>query len=214
MFRKLTLFIAALICSATAGAQWYNGLGARVSMDVSIPSGARQYYGNGAGFSVGLVYRMPYFQNFFFEPGLKYSYSTMSSKDNIQIGDYQYQGAAKISSLKIPMLLGYTFALPQQMDLSIATGPILQVNTSARQNILPNLSTPNPVPEQSINMFKHGFKRVQGLWGINLNFTFAHNYTVGIDTSVGISPLASFGVKDKKIKVHCNTVAVSLGYNF
>lgn len=214
MIRYLTLFIAVLLSASAATAQWYSGLGVRLSMDVSVPSGARDYYGTGAGFSVGAVYQVPLTKKLSLEPGLMFSYSTMSTKDDFLIGDYYYQGAARISSLSIPLLLSYNIPLYRNVDMNIGTGPIVQFNTSARQNILPNMAAPDPVPAQRINLFRHGFKRVQALWGIRLSFTFAKSYVVGINTSVAFTPLAKFGMKDKRIKLHSNTIAISLGYNF
>ena len=56
--------------------------------------------------------------------------------------------------------------------------------------------------------------RVDAQWGFSLNFRFAQSYYVGITGGVAFTPLASFGNKDKKIRIHRNTVAISLGYNF
>ena len=98
--------------------------------------------------------------------------------------------------------------------MAVSTGPWLNINLSARQNLLPNMEAPVAVPAQKANLFDQGWKRFDAQWGLKLSFTFAESYFVGITTGVAFTPLASFGDKDKKIRIHRNTIAISLGYNF
>lgn len=215
---KATGFILALAVLAVpavgASALELPGLGVRTSMEITVPSGARDYYGNGAGFTAGLVYNLPVHRNISFEPGLMYYYSTMSGKENVVIDSYMYQDNARFMGLRIPLMASYNVSVLPNIDLSFATGPWININLYARQNILPNLAAPVPVPDRRISLFDHGWKRVDAQWGFRLSMTFAGSYYVGITGGVSFTPLASFGNRDKKIRIHRNTIAVSLGYNF
>lgn len=213
---RYTLFLTlAAACVSVAGAQSFpEGLGVRTAMEVTIPSGGRSVYGNGAGFTAGLTYSLPFAKNFSFDPEVLYYYSTMSCKDDIMIDGYYYQGNARSMGIRIPLMVSYNVPLLENLNLTVATGPWLNFNLYARQNILPNLSAPVPVPDTHINLFNHGWKRFDAQWGFKLYVTFAKSYTVGITASAAFTPLASFGMNDKKIRVHRSSIAVSLGYNF
>lgn len=187
--------------------------GVRVGMDLSAPS-RHDIYKVGAGAEVGAFGTFHFARNFFFEPGLVGFYNTMSANEDIEINGYYYEGSASTFGLRIPLSVGYELPLQDGMVIGFATGPWVNFNLSARQNILPNFGAPVPVPDQTINLFKHGWKRVDALWGFSLSMKFSGHYYVGVSGGVAFTPLARFGVKDKVIRVHRNTVAVSLGYVF
>ena len=196
-------------------AQWSPSFGARLSMELTSPSGGRDFYKLGAGFTVGATARLPLYRQLWFEPGVLFAYSAMTSKELVTFDDeYFYQGAANLYSLRIPFNFGYDFYLTDNMTLGVFTGPWLNINLSAQQKLTPNLAAPVPLPDRKINLFEHGWKRVDGQWGFGLSLTFAKSYYVGITGGVAFTPLASYGNKDKKIRIHRNTVAISLGYNF
>ncbi len=205
----------ALLAVPAANAQWRTTFGARVGMELTSPSGAGDTYKLGAGLNAGVIAKMPMMQNFYFEPGIYFVYSAMSSKNLVSFNDdYYYQGAANLYTLRVPFNFGYTFNLTNALDLSLSTGPWLNVNLSAQQKLQPNFSAPVPVPNKKINLFDNGWNRVDAQWGFNLHFTFAQNYTVGLSGGVGIAPLAKYGNKDRKVKIMRNSVALTLGYNF
>lgn len=214
-FRKILTIAALLVCAATAGAaDFFSGLGVRTSMEVTIPSGGRGFYGNGAGFTAGVSYTVPIAGNFSFDPELLFVYSTMSDKSEVMVDDHYYNGAARTFGLRVPLMFSYNFSLHRNVTMAVSTGPWLNINLSARQNLLPNMEAPVAVPAQKTNLFDQGWKRFDAQWGLKLSFTFAESYFVGITTGVAFTPLASFGDKDKKIRIHRNTIAISLGYNF
>lgn len=189
--------------------------GARLGMDVGFPSGATSVYKTGAGFSVGGVIRWELPRNFFIEPGLMFSFMAMTAKEPVSFDDeWFYQDAAKYYGLRIPLMAGYSFGVAPQTRLSLSTGPYMNINLSARQSLTPNMAAPDPLPDRTVNLFQHGWKRVDAGWGIRLSVTFAESYYVGITGGVSFTPLAVYGNKDKKIRIHRNTVAISLGYNF
>ncbi len=210
----LPLAIAALV-PAAAPAQTPKGLGIHAAMEVTMPSGASSIYKNGAGLTLGAHYRLPLPKKFYFEPGLLFNFTAMTAKDLVSFDDkYFYQGAANIYGLRIPLTVGYSVNLADFVNLDVSTGPWINFNISATQKLLPNFSAPEIVPNKTIDLFDHGWNRVDALWGIHLGATFADNYYVGLSTGLAFTPLASFGNKDKKIRIHRNTVAVTLGYRF
>ena len=201
--------------SASAAAQLPTGLGIHAAMEVTVPTGASSIYKTGAGLTLGAYYRVQLPKSFYFEPGLLFNYTAMSSKDLVSFDDtYYYEGAANMYGIRVPLTVGYSFNVGDFVDLDVSTGPWINVNISARQKLLPNFSAPEIVPNKTINLFDHGWEHVDALWGIHLGATFADSYYVGLTTGISFTPLASYGDKDKKIRIHRNTVAISLGYRF
>lgn len=93
-----------------------------------------------AGFSLGGIARISLAKGFYLEPGLFFYYTGMSSKDLVTFdNEYYYEDAAKYYGLRIPLLAGYKFSISPQLDMSVATGPYLNVNLYARQQLSPNL---------------------------------------------------------------------------
>lgn len=217
MPRKLLisiLCVAFAVCTLSAQEQKVTW-GARLSMDVSFPTADKNPYKVGSGFSAGAVANIILPKRFFFEPGLMFYYTAMSSRSLITFDDnYFYEGSAKIYGFRIPLAVGYNFDVADRWRMSVSTGPYLNVNISAQQNLDPNLSAPVPVPDKKISLFDHGWRHVDAGWHISLSTTFAESYYVGITGGVNFTPLASYGNHDKKIRIYRNTVAVTLGYNF
>ena len=218
MIRKLLFYALVGAAALSASAQNYEPpvtYGVRLGMDVTFPGGSADPYKVGSGFTLGGVARVAMPRDFFFEPGLMIQYTAMTADEPVAFDDnYLYQNAAKYWNLHIPMLFGYSFSLAPQWGMSIATGPYVNVNLSARQQLLPNLSVPDPLPDRKVNLFNHGWRRVDAGWSIKLSVVFARSYYIGISTGIAFTPLARYGNRDNKMRIHRNTLAVSLGYNF
>lgn len=218
MIRKL--LFSALVGAAALGcaAQDYASpvtYGVRLGMDITFPSGSADAYKVGSGFRLGGVAQIALPRNFYFEPGIMVQYTAMTADNLVSFDDeYFYENAAKYWNLHIPLLFGYNFTLAPQWGMSVATGPYMNINLSARQQISPNLSVPDPMPDRKVNLFNHGWRHVDAGWAIKLSFIFAKNYYVGITTGIAFTPLARYGNRDNKIRIHRNTLAISLGYNF
>jgi len=172
-------------------------------------------YKTGAGLNVGLTVRMPLARHFFFEPGAYFDFMSMTAKDLISFDEeYLYEGAANLYSLRLPMNFGYSLSLDDNWVLDISTGPVVNFNISARQNLDPNFGAPEIVPDRTIDLFDHGWKRVDVKWGFGISATFAEHYMIGLTADIAVSPLASFDTTSGKIRIHRNSVALMLGYNF
>ncbi len=190
--------------------------GVEAAMEITIPDRSHGIYQAASGFKAGGFYNMPLKNsNFFFEPGVQAFYNTLGLNNIIPDNgtDGMYSGSVRNFGIRIPLYLGYSFDLPGRLNLSVATGPQLNINLITRRYLDPNFVAPAP---PAVNLFSDGkgWKRVEALWGLKLKLTFAECYSVGIDGGVVISPLASYGNRDNKIKIRRASVAISLGYNF
>ncbi|MDE6207051.1 MAG: PorT family protein [Muribaculaceae bacterium] len=210
---KAAAAISIALCSVVgATAQTW---GVRTSMDVTFPSGGTKLYDTGAGLSIGGVASFDLPRNFYVEPSLYFSYTGFSSKGLAEFDDQSYlDGTARLYSLRVPVYVGWHHDISPLMQLGIATGPYVNVNLSARQGLQANFDAAVPLPDKTVDLFKHGWKRVDAGWGISLSMTFAQAYYVGLSTGVSFTPLASYGNRDKKVRIHRHVLAVSLGYNF
>lgn len=219
MFRRFIIIAAACIAlgvqaqepAAEQLSRHYLGAGA--SFDVNIPSGSRGQWTTGSGVTAGVDYAYLFNPHFFGATGLKLYYRTMGINSDM-VGNDLYEATAKNIGLRIPFMVGYTTPVSDNVAMSVATGPELDVNLYARQGVMPDFSNGVAVSTGSVNMFKHGFKHVDALWGITLGFTFAEHYYVGVSGDVAFTPLASYGNGDKQIKVRGNSVAVKMCYIF
>ncbi len=205
---------AVSITSVSAQSSYKPVFGARVSMDITTPGKGDNSFSTGSGFSVGGIVRLPVYRNFYFEPGVSYFLNTMGINNLLHEDGYYYEGSARTSGIRIPLNFGYTFNLLDNLDLGVYTGPWLNINLSAREHVSPNLGTPDPVPSFNNNLFSKGWKRFDAQWGLGLTMTFRKHYLIGLSGGVSITPLAQYGNKDKKVRIHRNIVAIALGYDF
>lgn len=216
MSRNYFIILVCLLGTLGAGAQELERsyFGARVGMQVTFPTGSENTYGTGAGFHGGVIYHKSLPMHLFLEPGVFFSHSAMANRRPFAYDGYVFNGTATVASFRIPFYVGYSFKPSRVLDVGVATGPAVNFNISARQGFDPNFDAPLPIPAKKIDMFDHGWKHVDGLWGIKLNMNFADHYFVGVSGELSFTPLAVYGNGDKKIKIHRNSVAVTFGYNF
>lgn len=212
--KNICFFIVLVFVLLPAAALGQMQFGARLSYDVTFPINANNAYSTGSGFTLGGVANIPLKRSFFIEPGLMFRYASMPSK-NLTLFDHElYEGSARVYTIHIPVDLGYTFDINDNMSIAVSTGPYLNVNVAARQKLDPNFGATVHVSNQKISLFNHGWKHVDGGWNIKLGTTFAHSYYVGIGGDISFTPLAKFGDRDKKIRIYRSSVSVILGYNF
>lgn len=210
----LILCLAAVLGTGTTVAglpQW----GARLSMDVSLPTGSGNIYKVGSGVNVGATAKWQLPKNFFVEPGLMFYYMSMTNKGLVSFDNENlYEGNGQFMGIRVPINFGYTWNLSPTVDMDVFTGPTINFNLYARQGLQPNMAAPDRLPDSTIDLFHHGWKRVDASWGFGLSFTFMESYYVGLSGGVSFTPMAKYGDKDKKIRIHRNSVAITLGYNF
>lgn len=188
------------------------GFSVDLSYELTIPSGSKGWLSTGSGAFLSARYKLPLSSRFYFEPGIGGYYSTMGS-DYMQVDNFVYQGTLKNIGIRIPLMVGYEFEASPSLHMSVATGPMLNVNVYMREQAMPAAQAPVREP-QSINLFSRGFRRVEGLWGLQLSFTFREHYVAGITASTAFTPLARFGNHDNKLRIRRSTLGIMLGYRF
>ncbi|MDO4320811.1 MAG: outer membrane beta-barrel protein [Bacteroidales bacterium] len=218
--KKRTLAAYSLLAAASlamsATAQTAGPVESRAGIDLSyelaIPSGSRGAWDTGSGVTLAGLYKWYFAPRWTFTPALAAYYNTMGA-DYMVADNTVYDSTIKNFGLRLPLMIGFDVVQNDNLIFTVATGPWVNFNLYARQNAMPDALAEVPVPP-SVNLFNHGFKRVEGLWGIALNATFSDHYTVGITSSVAFTPLANYGNHDNKLRIRRNTIAISLGYKF
>lgn len=210
MTKKLIISVFVLIAAmtASAGTPYF---GARLSMDVTVPSHSKGNYKTGSGFSVGAIYNLPVYKQFYFEPGLMFFYNTMGVKP-FEINDHLYDGSVRNLGLRLPLNVGYDFDVLDNLTIGFFTGPWLNFNITAREHTLPDFEGPEPTSSE--NLFDRGWKRFDLQWGFGLKVRFAGHYYLGLSGGLGLTPLARYGSDNKPFKMYRNSFGVALGYNF
>lgn len=204
---------AAQVPAVSADSLLRSNFAVAASFDVNIPSGSRGTWTTGSGATLGGRYAYRFSDRLFAATGLDVFYRTLGTQYMIADNSL-FEGTVKNIGLRIPFMIGYSFDLSQQIAMSVATGPGLEVNLYARESAMPDFGGSTAVSTGSVNLFHRGFKRVDAIWGIALGFTFAEHYYCGITASAAFTPLAKFGNRDNKLRVRSHTVAVKLSYKF
>ena len=116
------------------------------------------------------------------------------------------------NDVMIPLNVGYNFALLDNLEVSVFTGPVFDFNITAKGVLDPNFT--GPAPTGSDNLLDNGWKRFDCQWGFGVGVTFAHSYYIGVSGGIGISPLASYNIGGDTYRMRRNSFSIALGYNF
>ncbi len=115
-------------------------LGVRAGLDISSPS--PDYYKNGAGFHIGVVYNFKIVKNFYIEPGASLYYNTWSLRpERLDLTPRQlpspynfkdFSGSFRNVGVRIPLMFGYHFDFTPTVNVAIFTGPEFSIGTRNR----------------------------------------------------------------------------------
>lgn len=218
--KKLLISLAALgaAVSASAQADIFDNpdnrayLGARISLDISSTADGNFYYSNGAGFSLGAVYNIPLYKNLYFEPGLSLFYDTFGEEvlnidnDGMSIGTID--GSIRNFGFRVPLVAGYHFDFTDDMQVSVFTGPQLNLSLTAKEHLA----------GYSHSIFgEYGFKHVDLQWVIGAGVTW-QNYYVSVSGGIGMTKARDWSatIAGEKItdSFRRNNFSITLGYNF
>lgn len=214
--------------------------GARVGIDISSAANGGGYYSNKAGFSAGVVYNIPLWQNLYFEPGLSVFYNPFgtTSWDSYEvsvpvIGDnglpamgpdglpleenreisYQIDGSIRNFGFRIPMLVGYHFDFTEDIKVHVYTGPQFNLSLLARYHREAVHVPEAQAPAESCSLFgTKGFKHFDMQWNFGVGLTY-QVYYVGLSGSWGVTDMKS-GTELLPRNLHRNLFSINLGYNF
>ena len=211
MFRKILTAVGFTLLFAVSASAQKGYFGTRVSFDITSPAGSDLGLRNGSGFSVGAIYNYRFNNHVYLEPGVSVYYNTMGIRPVDHDGEL-YDGSVSNWGVEIPLNVGYNFALLDNLEVSVFTGPVFDFNITAKGVLDPNFT--GPALTASDNLLDNGWKRFDCQWGFGLGVTFAHSYYIGISGGIGISPLASYNIGGDTYRMRRNSFSIALGYNF
>lgn len=213
--------------------------GARVAVDFSSASNGALNYSSKAGFSAGAIYNMPVVKNFYFEPGLFFFYDVFGTSfvaehkfptvdadgnDVTGVKYYQVDGSLRNFGFRIPFNFGYHFDFDENIQVSVFTGPQLNLSLVARYHQNGVIS---PAPDSrvydsaSVSAFgTNGFKHVDLQWNIGVGVNYDHYYA-SVSGSIGATRMKSASVIPCgsfqayfPTNIKRNIFNITVGYNF
>lgn len=187
--------------------------GARVALDISSTADGNSYYSNGAGFSLGAIYNIPLYKNLYFEPGLSIFYDTFGEEIMLNDPDgmpYSADGSIRNFGFRIPLVAGYHFDFTDDMQVSVFTGPQVNISVAAKEHIL----------GKSESIFgDRGFKHFDLQWALGVGFAW-QKYYVSLSGGIGMTKVRDWKVRDTNGTVlyedsfRRNNFRITIGYNF
>ena len=199
--------------------------GVRLNLESAIPGNVK--YGNisekafdpGAGLSIGAVYNRPIVANFYVEPGLELYYNT--TKFNLDGEDFQdahwKAHSTRGFGMRIPVMLGYHFDFNKNVNLAVATGPVLKVGFSDDYYL--TTETRYGADGEAYrdhlsgSMYKDDFNRVDCAWRFSVGVNFLKHYYAGFSGDVGMVNRIKHS-NNGAVKMYDNLFQLNLGYNF
>lgn len=224
MFQRLTIFLFCAICVCVADAQSIaesevlnrnparSGLSTHLAFELTTPTGSQGRWSTGGGATLSLNYTYYFTPRWFISPAIAAFYSTMGT-DFIPEYDHVYEGTVKNYGARIPVQAGYCIDLPYDLNLSLSTGPQLNVNIYAKEHPSPDLEAEYIEPDP-INLFGKGFNRTDLQWSFFAGLTYKEHYCLGLAGAVGLTPAASMSWGARKLDIRRNSVAFMLIYKF
>lgn len=185
--------------------------GARLGLDVTSTAGAPEdTYNNGAGFNIGAIYNIPVVKNFYFEPGLSLFYNTFGQE--ITVLDHAPDDISLIINtsirnfgFRVPFNFGYRFDFTDDMSIYVYTGPVLNLNITAKEHLGGN----EIVESYTHSLMGRGFKRADMQWDFGVGYSYNKLY-VQVGGGVGVTKVYSSPVESYRR----NTFNIAVGYNF
>lgn len=222
MNRIAIAILMAVTLTAAAAAQNYivenpqnkAYFGVRAGADISSTAGAPDEFGNGAGFTIGGIYNLPVWKNMFFEPGIYAYYDTFDNDiatwtpaDPPQEGVHkEYDGSIRNWGIRVPLNFGYRFDFTDNISISVFTGPVLNLNLSAKAHC-------DGLTDYTYSLMDtKDFKRFDAQWNFGVGMSYGHNCYVSISGAVGMTK--AYEPKGDDISFRRNTVNIAVGYNF
>lgn len=230
--KKTILCAAAALMALSASAQDYlldnpanrPYVGLRASYDLSCPGKVKtgdlkeKVFGIGSGVSLGLIYNQPLVANLFLEPGISFYYNTESIDpdvlDGFKVKDAFEHRSMRKFGMQVPVQFGYHFDFAPDMNLSIMTGPVLNVGFSDDYYLTSKPVAGHRFHASGTAYGDNGFlNRVDCAWRIGVGMTISHDWFVGVSGDLGMCNMLKEDAGGN-VSFRENAVHVTLGYNF
>lgn len=212
MKKTFTTLLCALsaIFSIYAQRNFDGGPGLKVAWDYNIPSTDLVYLDSGSGVSAGVFYSFPVWQNMYIEPELDFFYNTMDlSYLDLYVDDTREpvsQGTWKNTGLRIPLKLGYSFGIADNITMSVYTGPQLNIGLSLNEKYdRPDTS--------SSNLYRQGWRRLDAQWLIGVKLHYLDNFFAEIGGGLGFTNMLKHSSYPGN-HARRNIFAIGVGYQF
>lgn len=209
-------------------------LGARFGIDVTAAANGDSFYSSKVGFSAGVVYDIPIFMNFYFEPGVGIFYNPFGKNivpyyntgevdaDGNEIRlPYVIDGTIRNFGFRVPLRVGYHLDFSPELSLHFLTGPQIDLSLMARyhRNSV-TLPGGNTLDGEGQNIFgTGGFHHVDLSWYMGVGVTYGRYY-LDLGGSLGMTHMLSKGaIKSGDYMVNFptdirrNIFTITLGYN-
>lgn len=223
--KKFTLILA-LILSMSTSAMAQSRWGIRISYELACPTDVKitdvmkaDAYRNGSGLSLGAIYHMPVFYNFYFEPGVKLYYNTYSiNKDMVNdmvesepsmAGLEIDKASVRMWGLRVPILGGYKFNFIPGLGISVFTGPEFDLGLSAKTHVEVGKFGAN----ENAYGNKGAFNRTDIKWNFGVGVHLGSHIFGAISGAVGICDQARDD-RQGNFKMRSNRFDITVGYNF
>lgn len=189
--------------------------GVRVSGDIVCPGEVKSggvsmdMFKVGGGFEAGVVYNLPIVANLYVEPGVKLFYDTYSVKKDILDIYEDYLDLKSISyrkfGMRIPVQLGYHFDFTEDINVSVFTGPELEIG------FVNKCHAKGAGYSESVDAYGDdgSMNRVNVLWNVGAGITY-DRYYFGVTGAIGMCNM----IDASNITFHESRVSLTLGYNF
>ncbi len=215
----LLLPVAMMIYSARAfaseqdeaGVLW----GVKASFDLNIPgkwhtpAGSISMYDPGYGFTLGGVCNIDLSKGFYLEPGLSFFYDTYKADfitTNADGNVSRLGPTVSKAGIRVPVMVGYWFSIPDRFDLTVFTGPEVSYGFSGKVK----LGDDHIVEDWNDNLYgNEGMqRRFDAAWKVGLGAPI-NSLFVSIDAAIGITDLIPGAPSCRD-----NRASVSLTYYF
>lgn len=211
--KKFLLAATALLAFAGASAQTstYSDnkpfFGARLSLDVTCPGDAKagkvsaDIFNSGVGVDGGVIYNIPFYRSFYFEPGLSLYYNTTG----VDIDSDQIDGSLREFGFRVPFKFGYRFDF-RPCSLFVFTGPEFECGLSGKVHV--SYREDGIKYSESEDMYDDGFNRASLGWLFGAGVSIDKFY-LQLEQKVGVTDR----MKDDG-KWRNGRFSLTLGYNF
>lgn len=210
------IFLSLIMLAAIAvGVKAQGNFGVRVSYELACPGDVKltkglkaDMFGNSSGFNVGVVYNMPVFFGFYFEPGVSIAYNTFSMNRALVDATLEQEVSAasvRMWDFRVPVIGGYKFNLLPGIGLSVFTGPELSLGMSAKAHYkFGTLSA-----SESAYGGDGFMNRTDVKWRFGVGATFAGHLYGALSGAVGLCDRM-----EDDYSMKSNLFDITIGYNF
>lgn len=228
---SVIILISAFFCGINAQTLFDNEnnrrhFGLRAGVDVSSASETKGVYSNRAGYELSLIYHLPVYKNFYFEPGFGFFFDSFGVDQTINYFDSETEGRYVINNsgslknlgFRVPFNFGFHFDIKDNLAIHIFTGPMMNFSFRARYST--DIDYPK---EMTVEQFKKiedmifkgsafgsgGFRNFDLQWNIGVGLSINRLY-VSLSGAPGITKL----VKNNEYSFRRNLFQIKVGYDF